>query len=180
MEDTPAVQLIAVEIQNPDFVPLLNDIRDFDWKIVNRLRKEDIARIHSTGFNFRTKGLENQKMEFKSFLFEHPSVMASDFEMIISKLNIYARMLTLHNGQSPQASKSQERSRSPPSEHEAIKFDHNDRSLFEYEKKPKNKKRKQKVIVIEEESESESYEPESDGSSDVEYVHARSKRKRLY
>ena len=171
MEDTPAVQLIAVEIQNPDFVPLLNDIRDFDWKIVNRLRKEDIARIHSTGFNFRTKGLENQKMEFKSFLFEHPSVMASDFEMIISKLNIYARMLTLHNGQSPQASKSQERSRSPPSEHEAIK----------YEKKPKNKKRKQKVIVIEEEeSESESYDPESDGSSDVEYVHARSKRKRLY
>ena len=63
MEDTPAVQLIAVEIQNPDFVPLLNDIRDFDWKIVNRLRKEDIARIHSTGFNFRTRGLENQKME---------------------------------------------------------------------------------------------------------------------
>ena len=127
MEDTPAVQLIAVEIQNPDFVPLLNDIRDFDWKIVNRLRKEDIARIHSTGFNFRTKGLENQKMEFKSFLFEHPSVMASDFEMIISKLNIYARMLTLHNGQSPQASKSQERSRSPQSlptpEHEAIKYE---------------------------------------------------------
>lgn len=171
MEDTPAVQLIAVEIQNPDFVPLLNDIRDFDWKIVNRLRKEDIARIHSTGFNFRTKGLENQKMEFKSFLFEHPSVMASDFEMIISKLNIYARMLTLHNGQSPQASKSQERSRSPPSEHEAIKF----------ERKPKNKKRKQKVIVIEEEeSESEAYEPESDGSSDVEFVYAKPKRKRLY
>ena len=172
MEDSPAVQLIAVEIQNPEFVPLLNDIRDFDWKIVNRLRKEDLARIHSTGFTFRTKGLENQKMEFKSFLLEHPSVMASDFEMIISKLNIYARMLTLHNGQSPQASTSQ-RKESPPSlpppKHEAIKY-----------AKPKNKKRKQKVIVIEEESESETYEPESDESSDVEYVHARSKRKRLY
>ena len=184
MEDTPAVQLIAVEIQNPDFVPLLNDIRDFDWKIVNRLRKEDITRIHSTGFNFRTKGLENQKMEFKSFLFEHPSVMASDFEMIISKLNIYARMLTLHNGQSPQASKSQERSRSPPSEqsvHRQMTLPTPEHEAIKFERKPKNKKRKQKVIVIEEEeSESSSYEPESDGSSDVEFVHAKSKRKRLY
>ena len=95
MEDNPAVQLICVEIENPEFVALLNDIREFDWKVVNRLRREDMARVASTGFQFQNKGLENQRMELKSFLLEHPSCMASEFEMILSKLNIYGRLIAM-------------------------------------------------------------------------------------
>ena len=93
MEETPAVQLIAVEIEHPEFATLLNDIREFDWKLINRLRKEDLARVHSTGLQFANKGLENQQQELKTFLLQHPSCMASDFEMIMSKLNIFGYLI---------------------------------------------------------------------------------------
>ena len=91
-ENSPASNLIAIELEVPEFATLLNDIRDFDWPIVNRLRKEDLARIQSTGFRFTTKGDASRKKEFQSFLLQHPSCMASDFEMIIWKLNIFARL----------------------------------------------------------------------------------------
>ena len=138
--ESPATQLIAVEIEYPEFATLINDIRDFDWKIINKLRKEDLARVASTGFRFRTKGRESQQKELASFLIEHPSVMASDFEMIISKLQIYARLI----GQQP-------KQRAAP----AITHD---------KKKPKKKK----IIVVEEEE--DIYTPsesEEDSEEDV-------------
>ena len=100
VENNLASQLIAAEIELPEFATLLNDIRDFDWTIVNRLRKEDLARIASTGFKFTTKGDASRKKEFQSFLLQHPSCMASDFEMIISKLNIFARLIGEKNKES--------------------------------------------------------------------------------
>ena len=93
-EESPATQLIAVELENPEFAELLNDIRDFDWKLINKLRKEDLARVASTGFRFASKGLENQRMELKNFLYNNPACMASDLEMIIGKLTIFARLLS--------------------------------------------------------------------------------------
>ena len=66
--ESPAAQLIAVEIEYPEFGTLLNDIRDFDWKIINKLRKEDLARVASTGFRFSTKGKVSQQKELASFL----------------------------------------------------------------------------------------------------------------
>ena len=137
--ESPAAQLIAVEIEYPEFATLLNDIRDFDWKMINKLRREDLARIASTGFKFRTKGKESQQKELASFLIEHPSVMASDFEMIINKLQIYARLI----GQQPKQTT-------------APAIAHN------------TKKPKKKVIVVEEE-EDEDYvpsEPESEEDSE--------------
>ena len=121
--ESPAAQLIAVEIEYPEFATLLNDIRDFDWKLINKLRKEDLARVASTGFRFRTKGKESQQKELASFLIEHPSVMASDFEMIINKLQIYARLI----GQQPKQTA-------------APAITHN-----------KQKPKKKKVLVVEEE-----------------------------
>jgi hypothetical protein len=94
MEDSPATQLIAVCLQHPEFNQLINDIRDFDWKIVNKLRASDLDRIASIGFKFTTKGLESRRQEFKSFLINTPACMASDFEMIICKLQIYSRLIT--------------------------------------------------------------------------------------
>ena len=157
MEDSPAVQLIAVEIQNPEFASLLNDIRDFDWKTVNRLRKEDLERIKFTGFTFKSKGLENQKQEFKSFLFEHPSCMASDLEMIIFKLNVFKRLYA--QAQLP-----------------TVTVEEVQKPIRHQKSPKKSKKPKKQVIVIEEESsdEEESYEE----SEDVKYVPVPYKRKR--
>ncbi len=138
--ESPAAQLIAVEIEYPEFATLLNDIRDFDWKMINKLRREDLARVGSTGFKFRTKGKESQQKELASFLIEHPSVMASDFEMIINKLQIFARLI----GQQPKQTAAP-----------AITHD--------------KKKPKKKVIVVEEE-EDEDYvpsEPEEDSEEDL-------------
>ena len=42
MEETPAAQLIAVCLEYPEFNQLLSDIRDFDWKVINKLRREDL------------------------------------------------------------------------------------------------------------------------------------------
>ena len=90
---TAAAQLIAVEIEHPEYATLINNIREFDWKLINKLRKEDIARIQATGFTFVNKGLDNQRKEFQSFLLEHPSCMSSDFEIIIKKLNIFGEII---------------------------------------------------------------------------------------
>ena len=93
MEETPAAQLIAVCLEYPEFNQLLSDIRDFDWKVINKLRREDLARISSTGFVFKTKGIESQKKEVQSFLLNNPACMASDFELIIGKLQIVSHMV---------------------------------------------------------------------------------------
>ena len=144
MEETPAVQLIAVEIEHPEFATLLNDIRDFDWKIINRLRKEDMARVHSTGFQFANKGLENQRQELKTFLLQHPSCMASDFEMIMSKLNIFGYLIAQKKMEVVKKETEKEKKRSKKTK--AIK-----------QEKPK-------VIVIEEEEEDEGTDSEDDRS----------------
>ena len=93
MDTSPAAMLIQVEIEHPEYAIILNDIREFDWKIINKLRKEDIARVARTGFTFKNKGLDNQKQELKTFLLEHPSTMSSDFEGIITKFNIFGRII---------------------------------------------------------------------------------------
>ena len=93
MDISAAAQLIEVEIDHPEYAIILNDIREFDWKIINKLRKEDIARVARTGFTFKNKGLDNQKQELKTFLLEHPSTMSSDFEGIITKFNIFGKII---------------------------------------------------------------------------------------
>ena len=162
MEDSPAVQLIAVEIQNPEFATLLNDIRDFDWKVVNRLRKEDLARIQTTGFHFKSKGIENQKQEFKTFLFEHPSVMASDLEMIIYKLNVFSRLIANVPTQATQ---------------EPVHIKPTRTAITHQKKQKKSKNQKKKVIDVEEEEE-EQQEEEDSYTDEVEYVPAPYKRSR--
>ena len=93
MANSPAAKLIALEIKHPEFATLINDIRDFDWTIVNRLRKDELVRIQYTGFTFKSKDTENQKMKFKSFLLDHPNCMASDFQMILNKLSIFSSII---------------------------------------------------------------------------------------
>ena len=167
MEDSPAVQLIAVEIQYPEFAALINDIRDFDWKIVNHLRKEDLARIQSTGYHFKSKGIENQKQEFKSFLFEHPSCMASDLEMIIYKLNVFARIVS----PPPQLA--------PPPQPKPQPS----RTAIKYQKSQKRtRKPKKKVVIIEEEEDFTDFTEEESSEDyteeeDVEYIPRKRPRK---
>ena len=145
MEDTPAVQMIAVEIEHPEFALLLNDIREFDWRLINRLRKEDLARVHSTGFEFKNKGLENQREELKSFLLDHPSCMASDFEMVLNKLNIFGYLIA--------------QKKMAVVRKEAAK----DRKQSKKQKRIKHEK--PKVIVIEEEEEEEPEDSEDQSFS---------------
>ena len=141
-EDSPAAQLIAVELEYPEFAELINDIRAFDWKLVNRLRKEDLARFASAGFKFATKGIENQKQELKNFLFNNPACMASDLEMIICKVTIYARLWSQKN--TPQAT-------------QTVRIENQQPAI---EHKPKKKPKK--VVIIEEEDYEEEYEEEEE------------------
>ena len=150
MEDTPAVQLIAVEIEHPEFAQLINDIREFDWKLINRLRKEDLARVCATGFQFKNKGVENQREELKSFLLEHPSCMASDFEMIMSKLNVFAFLIAQKKMEAVQEEAEKEKKRMKKTR--AIKHE-----------KPKLPP---KVIVIDEEEDEGTYSEDSEDSEE--------------
>ena len=171
MADSPAAHLIAQEINHPEYATLLNDIRDFDWVIVNRLRKEDLVRIQFTGFQFKSKGTENQKMEFKSFLLDHPSCMASDFQMILNKLNIFSNILGKQTTQTYNVPR--------PTVRTPIVQETEDSEVEEVPRKKKTKKaqkRKRRVIVIEEEDEEE----DSYDDDDVEYIPVPYKRPRKY
>ena len=150
MEETPAVQLIAVEIEHPEFAQLINDIREFDWKLINRLRKEDLARVCATGLQFKNKGVENQREELKSFLLEHPSCMASDFEMIMSKLNVFAFLIAQKKMEVVKNEEEKEKKRMKKTR--AIKHE-----------KPKLPP---KVIVIDEEEDEGTYSEDSEEESD--------------
>ena len=141
MEETPAAQLIAVCLEYPEFNQLLSDIRDFDWKLISKLRREDLARVRSTGFRFSTKGLESQRKEVQSFLLNNPACMASDFELIIGKLNIFSNLVGAKKAQQ------QKPKEVPQLIHE--------------------KKKKKQIVIIEEEEEdqlvpSSEDEPEED------------------
>ena len=97
MFDTPEMQLIAAEIELPGLAQVINDIREFDWKIINKLRKEDLERIAGVGFQFKNRGIENRRQEFRAFLLEHPTLMSENFEHLMKKLSAYSRLLTVKN-----------------------------------------------------------------------------------
>ena len=97
MFDTPEMQLIAAEIELPGLAQVINDIREFDWKIINKLRKEDLERIAGVGFQFKNRGIENRRQEFRAFLLEHPTLMSENFEHLMRKLSAYSRLLAVKN-----------------------------------------------------------------------------------
>ena len=68
-----AIALMKAEIADEYIVVMLNDIRDLN-------------NIASTGFQFATRGVNNQHEEVRSFLLNHPSTMAADIDTIIIKL----------------------------------------------------------------------------------------------
>ena len=172
MDNSPAAHLIEQEIQHPEYATLLNDIRDFDWIIVNRLKREDLVRIQYTGFTFKSKGTENQKMEFKSFLLDHPSCMASDFQMILNKLSIFSNIIGTQTSSTYEVRRPKVRT---PIVQEIDEED----EVEEVPRKKKTKKapkHKRRVIVIEEEEDEE----DSYDDDDVEYIPVPYKRPRKY
>ena len=120
MEDF-ASTLIKQELKHPEIAVLLNDIRDFDWKLVNKLRKQDLQRVSWTGFRFATTGLESQRQELKAFLISHPSCMGSDFEKVLNKLQIFgSAVLQMEQEQSQPAIESEIDGAPKAIEHEVI------------------------------------------------------------
>ena len=109
--DSPEFQLIAAEIELPGLAQVLNDIREFDWKIINRLRKDDLDRIAGIGFQFKNRGIENRRQEFRAFLLEHPTLMSENFEHLMRKLSAYSQLLAAKN---EEAQTEQRRKNSPP------------------------------------------------------------------
>lgn len=188
-KSSPAYQLIADEIETPEYAQLINDIRDFDWKTINRLRNDDLLRVAKTGFTFQNNGLENRRQELKAFLLEHPTCMASDFELIIQKLQAYGYLFNLKR-QEEQRQAQQEQHK--PKKHRAITWhekrirkkdsnppkhsspsSHNDTGPVPA---PRRSRRTHRVFDLTEEDESESIEDvkmeyaSSRRSSELEYI----------
>ena len=104
----------------------------------------------STGFQFKNKGVENQREELKSFLLEHPSCMASDFEMIMSKLNVFGFLIAQKKMEVVKNEEEKEKKRMKKTR--AIKHE-----------KPKLPP---KVIVIDEEEDEGTYSEDSEDSEE--------------
>ena len=98
-------QLLAAELELPGLAQVLNDIREFDWKVVNKLRKEDLERISGLGFQFKNHGVENRRQEFRAFLLEHPTIMSENFEHLMKKLQIFAELMGVAAQPKPQPKK---------------------------------------------------------------------------
>ena len=88
------ITLMKAEIADEDIAVLLNDIRAFDFTMVNKLTQSDLMKIANTGFQFATRGVKNQREEVRSFLLNHPSTMASDIDTIINKFRLYGQLLS--------------------------------------------------------------------------------------
>lgn len=169
MEESPAAQLIAVCIQQPEFNVLLNDIRDFDWKVINKLRASDLDRLTSTGFRFATKGVENRRQELKAFLIANPACMASDFEIIVAKFRMYGILITPKR--TPIAAQPKKKkapivieetdSESSGSEIVGLSSSSEEEEAVKKPKKAKPKKAKPKKVEPEEEEEEEEEEEDT-------------------
>ena len=57
--------------------------------------------IASTGFQFATRGVKNQREEVRSFLLNHPSTMAADIDTIIIKFRLYGQLLSESKKEKP-------------------------------------------------------------------------------
>ena len=93
---------MKAEIADDSIAVLLNDIRAFDFSMVNKLTQTDLNKIASTGFQFSTRGVKNQREEVRSFLLNHPSTMASDIDTIIIKFRLYGQLLSEPQKEKPQ------------------------------------------------------------------------------
>ena len=89
-----AIALMKAEIADEHVAVMLNDIRAFDFTMVNKLTQSDLMKIANTGFQFATRGVKNQREEVRSFLLSHPSTMASDIDTIINKFQLYGQLLS--------------------------------------------------------------------------------------
>ena len=89
-----AIALMKAEIADEHIAVMLNDIRAFDFALVNKLTQRDLNNIASTGFQFATRGVKNQREEVRSFLLNHPSTMAADIDTIIIKFRLYGQLLS--------------------------------------------------------------------------------------
>ena len=89
-----AIALMKAEIADEHVAVMLNDIRAFDFALVNKLTQRDLNNIASTGFQFATRGVKNQREEVRSFLLSHPSTMAADIDTIIIKFRLYGQLLS--------------------------------------------------------------------------------------
>ena len=78
-----AIALMKAEIADEHIAVMLNEIRAFDFALVNKLTQRDLNNIASTWFQFATRGVNNQHEEVRSFLLNHPSTMAADIDTII-------------------------------------------------------------------------------------------------
>ena len=72
---------MKAEIADEYIVVMLNDIRDLN-------------NIASTGFQFATRGVKNQREEVRSFLLNHPSTMVANIDTIIIKFSLYGQLLS--------------------------------------------------------------------------------------
>lgn len=93
---------MKAEIADDSIAVLLNDIRAFDFSMVNKLTQTDLNKIASTGFQFSTRGIKNQREEVRSFLLNHPSTMAADIDTIIIKFRLYGQLLSEPQKEKPQ------------------------------------------------------------------------------
>lgn len=96
------ITLMKAEIADDSIAVLLNDIRAFDFSMVNKLTQTDLNKIASTGFQFSTRGIKNQREEVRSFLLNHPSTMAADIDTIIIKFRLYGQLLSEPQKEKPQ------------------------------------------------------------------------------
>ena len=150
------ITLMKAEIADDSIAVLLNDIRAFDFSMVNKLTQTDLNKIASTGFQFSTRGIKNQREEVRSFLLNHPSTMAADIDTIIIKFRLYGQLLS-----EPQKEKPQVRE-------------------IKGEKKTRRKRHEEDESSEIEDVEDILEEEDEDEEDDVEYIETRPQKRKVF
>ena len=81
-------EIIARDFADQSYRWELQAIRDFRLGMLRQVKREDMDKIKQFGFKFIAKTVAGRREELKTFIEEHPSLMADDVPKMIKNFRL--------------------------------------------------------------------------------------------
>ena len=81
-------EIIARDFGDQAYRWELQVIREFRLGLLRQIKREDMERIKQAGFKFIAKTVAGRREELKTFVEEHPSLMADDVPKLIKNFKL--------------------------------------------------------------------------------------------
>lgn len=85
--------LIQCCVEHPEVSDILQDIREFNKKDIDKITKTQLDQIESFGFHYNTKTVAGRREEIKAFVSENPCLMTKDCTQLVERFKILSNTL---------------------------------------------------------------------------------------